>query len=81
VPGASPLATPLVETFEFVSERSAALPRSGCASGDPRIVQTADVQLATAGSGALIWSLLSVGVVVIFVMTFLQRRRGRGRGY
>jgi hypothetical protein len=29
------------------------------------------------GSGAIIWLAISVGVVVIFVMTFLQRRRRR----
>jgi hypothetical protein len=29
------------------------------------------------GSGAIIWLGISVGVVVIFVLTFLQRRRRR----
>jgi len=31
------------------------------------------------GSGAVIWLAISVGVVVLFVVTFLQRRRGRAR--
>jgi hypothetical protein len=29
------------------------------------------------GSGALIWLLVSVGVVVIFAVSFVQRRRRR----
>jgi hypothetical protein len=29
------------------------------------------------GSGAVIWLVVSIGVVVIFVATFLQRRRRR----
>jgi hypothetical protein len=29
------------------------------------------------GSGAVIWLVVSIGVVVIFVVTFLQRRRRR----
>lgn len=33
------------------------------------------------GSGALIWLLISIGVVVIFVATFLQRRRSRGKDW
>jgi hypothetical protein len=34
-------------------------------------------QTAVMGSGAVIWLVVSIGVVVIFVATFLQRRRRR----
>jgi hypothetical protein len=40
------------------------------------MLQTADM-----GSGAVIWLVISIGVVVIFVATFLQRRRSGRRRY
>ena len=39
------------------------------------------MQTSAMGSGAVIWLVISIGVVVLFVVTFLQRRRSSRRRY
>ena len=55
------------------------LPLDGTAPTRYAVGPGGGCRLRAMGSGAVIWLAISVGVVVIFVLTFLQRRRGTRR--